>query len=114
MSDCWDILGIEPTKEKREVRSAYAARSKMCHMEENPEEFARLNQAYQEALAYASAGGRREPGQRMTVSVPREISDRDEAQQNKQQDEQPGSESSSSLLERLQQAEEAKDRKSVV
>lgn len=116
MSDCWDILGIEPTKEKREVRSAYAARSRMCHMEEDPEEFARLNQAYQEALAYASAGGRREPGQkmlgqRMPVSFPQEISGQDETQQNEQQqDEQQDEqqESSSSLLQRLQQAEEAK------
>lgn len=53
MSECWKILGIEPTNDKRKIRSAYAAGSRECHLEENPEEFARLNQAYQEALEYA-------------------------------------------------------------
>lgn len=107
MNDCWDILGIEPTKEKREVRSAYAARSRMWHMEENPEEFARLNQAYQEALAYASAGeGRRGPEQGISVSYPQEVSGQDMTQQDEKQEEKQ--ESSSSLLQRLQQAEEAK------
>lgn len=57
MSDTvWAILGIEPTQNKREIRKAYAEQSKLHHPEEEPEVFARLNQAYQEALRYASSG----------------------------------------------------------
>ena len=40
MNDCWNILGIEPTDKKREVRAAYAAQAKQYHMEEDPEQFA--------------------------------------------------------------------------
>lgn len=55
MSNCWKILGIEQTNDRRAIRSAYAAQSRLCHMEENPEAFARLHQAYQEALDSISA-----------------------------------------------------------
>lgn len=121
MNDCWKILGIEPTDNKREVRSAYAAKSKQCHMEENPEEFARLNQAYQDALKYVSAhgDGRREPEWQeladkggMQISRETEAKGQEQAegradaegnQEMLKQEEEP----QDSLLSRLQQAEEA-------
>ncbi len=49
----WDILQIEPTIDKKTIRRAYAARSRVVHPEENPEEFRTLYEAYQEALKYA-------------------------------------------------------------
>ena len=52
MNNIWEILGIEPTDNKREIRAAYAAKSKLYHPEEEPEEFAKLNTAYQAALSY--------------------------------------------------------------
>lgn len=73
MSDCWKILGIERTNDKRAIRSAYAAQSKLCHMEENPEAFARLHQAYQEALK--SVSGRQSRG---TEAMPPQRSRRPE------------------------------------
>lgn len=53
MNTIWEILGIEPTLDKKEIREAYAALSRTYHMEEFPEEFARIQQAYHAALEYA-------------------------------------------------------------
>lgn len=50
MNDIWKILGIEPTQDKRAVRRAFAEQAKLHHPEEEPEYFAKLNQAYREAL----------------------------------------------------------------
>lgn len=49
----WEILDISPTTDRKTIKKAYAAQSKIFHPEEKPEEFERLYQAYQEALAYA-------------------------------------------------------------
>lgn len=54
MERIWDILGIDATKDKREIKRAYARLSKEIHPEEKPEEFQRLYEAYQRALQYAS------------------------------------------------------------
>ncbi|MCI9148752.1 MAG: J domain-containing protein [Hungatella sp.] len=48
----WEILGLDPTGDKRAVKKAYAGKCRTCHPEEHPEEFKRLRQAYEEALAY--------------------------------------------------------------
>lgn len=52
MDQIWNILQIEVTKDKREIKRAYARRSKEIH----PEEFQKLYEAYQRALRYASYG----------------------------------------------------------
>ena len=49
----WEILGIQPTGDLREVRRAYAERSRSCHPEDDPEGFRRLYDAYQWAQAQA-------------------------------------------------------------
>ncbi len=54
----WEILGIEPTTDKRQIKKAYAARSKEIHPEERQEEFMQLYAAYQAALQYAQRGRR--------------------------------------------------------
>lgn len=46
----WELLGIAPTNQKREIRKAYAAQVKKCHVEDSPEEFERLHQAYLRAM----------------------------------------------------------------
>ena len=51
----WEILGIEPTKDKKAIKRAYAAQTKVVHPEEKPEEFKRLYEAYQAALRYAES-----------------------------------------------------------
>ncbi len=50
MNTIWEILEIEPTLDKKEIRRAYAALSRKYHVEEFPEEFARIQQAYHAAL----------------------------------------------------------------
>ena len=49
----WNTLGIEPTTDKKAIRKAYAAKTKVIHPEDAPEEFRRLHEAYQAALRYA-------------------------------------------------------------
>lgn len=49
----WNILGIEPTTDKKAIRKAYAAKTKEIHPEDAPEEFKQLHEAYQAALGYA-------------------------------------------------------------
>lgn len=51
--DIWEILHIEPTTDRKAIRKAYAARTRVVHPEEKPEEFKMLHTAYQAALRYA-------------------------------------------------------------
>ncbi len=51
----WDILEIEETTDIKKIRYAYAARTKECHVEVEPEKFQELYGAYQKAIAYAKA-----------------------------------------------------------
>lgn len=48
--NCWDVLGIEPTQDKKEIKKAYARLLKQYHPEENPEEFKQIQTAYQQYL----------------------------------------------------------------
>ncbi len=56
MKTCWQILGIEPTKDKTEIKKAYAKLIAVFHPEENPEKFQEIQQAYKQALNYAKTG----------------------------------------------------------
>lgn len=49
----WKLLQIEPTKDQALIKKAYAARSKVCHPEEDPEGFMRLREAYNAAMEWA-------------------------------------------------------------
>lgn len=51
----WNILGIDPTDNIKEIKKAYASKAKEYHPEECPEEFERLHSSYKEALAFAKA-----------------------------------------------------------
>lgn len=57
-SDIWGLLGISPTADKKAIRSAYAAQSRLHHPEEEPEYFAELNRAYRQALDLARSAGK--------------------------------------------------------
>ena len=48
--NCWEVLGIEPTQDKKEIKKAYARILKQYHPEENPEEFKQIQEAYQQCL----------------------------------------------------------------
>lgn len=49
----WEVLGIEPTKNEKEITSAYRERLSATNPEDKPEEFKELRTAYEEALEYA-------------------------------------------------------------
>lgn len=51
-ANCWNILGIEPTGDRRAIKRAYAKQSGRYHPEDDPDAFQALQEAYQEALAY--------------------------------------------------------------
>lgn len=55
MAVIWDILGISPTRDVREIKKAYAALAKKNNPEEHPDEFRRIHDAYKSAMAYARA-----------------------------------------------------------
>ena len=58
MSDIWSLLGIAPTDDRKAIRKAFAAQSKLHHPEEEPEYFTALNQAYKAALDYGAGAGK--------------------------------------------------------
>lgn len=51
--DCFRILGMEQTKDEREIKKAYLLKLKVTNPEDDPEGFKRLRKAYEEAAAYA-------------------------------------------------------------
>lgn len=50
---CWDILGIEQTKDLTIIKKAYSEAIKAHHPEEDPIGFQKVRTAYKEAEAYA-------------------------------------------------------------
>lgn len=48
--NAWEILGIEPTSDKKTIKRAYAKLLKQYHPEENPEKFKQIQTAYQHCL----------------------------------------------------------------
>lgn len=48
--NAWEILGIEPTSDKKTIKRAYAKLLKQYHPEENPEKFKQIQAAYQRCL----------------------------------------------------------------
>ncbi len=51
--DCFDKLGISPTRDKKEIKKAYGHMAVKYHPEEYPEQWKEIHTAYKEALAYA-------------------------------------------------------------
>lgn len=48
--NAWEILGIEPTSDKKTIKRAYAKLLEQYHPEENPEKFKQIQAAYQQCL----------------------------------------------------------------
>ena len=50
MMNNWDVLGIDPTTDKRVIKRAYAKMLAKYHPEEFPEKFEEISRAYMWAL----------------------------------------------------------------
>ncbi len=50
----WDVLGIEPTVDKKAITQAYRALLVQTNPEDKPEEFKALREAYEQALSWAA------------------------------------------------------------
>lgn len=57
MTECFLILGIEPTKDEGLIKSAYREKLAVTNPEDDPEGFKRLRTAYEEACSYAKRDG---------------------------------------------------------
>ncbi len=64
--DIWNTLGIEPTTDKKAIKKAYAAKARIIHPEEKPDEFRLLYEAYQLALGYIGEAREAGPQERQT------------------------------------------------
>ncbi|MDR3071923.1 MAG: hypothetical protein LBU41_00330 [Clostridiales Family XIII bacterium] len=53
-ANIWEILGIEPTTERGEIKKAYHQRLPLHHPEEDPEGFRQLREAFDTAIEYAA------------------------------------------------------------
>ncbi len=75
----WETLGIAPTGDIQEIKSAYARLAKQYNPEEKPEEFKRIFEAYRAACRYArnvrENSGKGENGTSPTASENTEGSD---------------------------------------
>jgi len=50
----WKVLKISPTSDIRLIKEAYAKQSRLCHPEDNPEMWQKINTAYRMALQNAN------------------------------------------------------------
>ena len=53
INEMWELLETEPTRDKREIKRAYARAVKKYHPEENPEAFQKVYSAYKQAVDLA-------------------------------------------------------------
>lgn len=57
MNNIWEILNIEPTKDKAAIKRAYALLARKYNPEEEPGKFQELHEAYKQALLLADNAG---------------------------------------------------------
>lgn len=55
MTTIWDVLGIQPTDDEREIRRAYARELKLRRPDQDPQGFQELREAFDSAKRYASS-----------------------------------------------------------
>jgi hypothetical protein len=67
----WQVLGIAPTTDLRQIRRAYANRLKAIDGDRDGAVFMRLRQAFEAALAWAERDDRRSPITRETTAADR-------------------------------------------
>ena len=112
-NNIWEILGIEPTDNKHEIRAAYATKSKLYHPEEEPEEFVKLNTAYQAALKYKANSALEDCNNNDTNEEYNSENDEKNEETEPEKIYNENREPDTPLLSRLQNAEESEIEKSI-
>ena len=112
-NNIWEILGIEPTDNKHEIRAAYATKSKLYHPEEEPEEFVKLNTAYQAALKYKADSALEDCNNNDTNEEYNSENDEKNEETEPEKIYNENREPDTPLLSRLQNAEESEIEKSI-
>ncbi len=64
----WDVLGIEPTDDRKAIKKAYAQLIRQHRPDEDPEGFERINEGYNYALAISEKENRKECSDDGTVA----------------------------------------------
>ncbi|MDE6701857.1 MAG: J domain-containing protein, partial [Acetatifactor sp.] len=70
MTECFLVLGIEPTKDERMIKNAYREKLAVTNPEDDPEGFKRLRAAYEEASVYAKRSDEEEEAQAEQDTTP--------------------------------------------
>ncbi|MEB7935834.1 J domain-containing protein [Escherichia whittamii] len=68
--NCWEILGLQPSAEERDIKRRYAQLVKNCHPEDDPDAWQKLHDAYEQALSYNDDGQWQEEDEEQPVNMP--------------------------------------------
>lgn len=68
--NCWEILGLPPGAEERDIKRRYAQRVKNCRPEDDPEGWQQLHDAYEQALGYHDEVHGQEEDEEHPVNLP--------------------------------------------
>jgi hypothetical protein len=55
--NCWEVLGISPTRDQHEIKKAYAHAVTLHHPEDDPNGFQTVYRAFRQAIAYSKGKG---------------------------------------------------------
>lgn len=70
MTECFLVLGLEPTKDERMIKNAYREKLAVTNPEDDPEGFKRLRAAYEAACVYAKSSDEEEETQAERDTTP--------------------------------------------
>lgn len=71
--NCWEILGLQPGVEERDIKRRYAKLVKNCRPEDSPEAWQQLHDAYEQALRYDDEDQWQEEEEEQPINMSRGI-----------------------------------------